>query len=114
MTDTVSRQKSAGYKASRVYSYRGGMRKIVTEEGPLDLIPHTYLSRKFTPVIDSEDVIAGRRAWVLRLKPNVKHGPWMQMWIDKKSHVVLATRFWTGRNTVEASMKTLRIAFENS
>ncbi len=65
------------------------------------------VKRNYTPLIEGEDTIAGRPVWVLRLKPSMKRRPWRQMWVDKETGVILASRDWTSENRIKASMKTL-------
>lgn len=66
--------------------------------------------RNYTPLVEGEDDVAGRPAWVLRLKPQIKNRPWKQLWVDKRSHAILASRDWTCANRIKRSMKTLRLA----
>jgi len=68
------------------------------------------LKRNYTPLVEGEDAIAGRAAWVLRLKPRIKHRPWRQLWIDRKGGGVLAMRDWDSRNRLKRAMRTIPIA----
>ena len=69
------------------------------------------LRRNYTPLVEGEDAIAGRPAWVLRLKPHSKHMPWRQLWIDKKTYVALAQRDWSSRNEVKWPITTTDITY---
>ena len=59
----------------------------------------------YTPLVEGEERIAGRDAWVLRLKPNVKQRPWRQIWVDKKTFSILAVRDWSHSNIVRGSSR---------
>ena len=59
--------------------------------------------RNYVPLVEGEDVVSNRQTWVLRLKPRVKKRPWMQLWIDKKTFVALASRCWDWRNRLTRS-----------
>jgi hypothetical protein len=60
-------------------------------------------TRTITPLVEGKDVIAGRPAWVLRLKPHIKRTPWVQIWVDRRSHVILAFRKWDGNDRLLSS-----------
>lgn len=57
------------------------------------------------PTLEGSDVISGRHAWAVRLKiapprhPNERHKryPWLEVWVDKKTGVVLAWKEWGRR-----------------
>lgn len=70
------------------------------------------IEKNYTPLIEGEDTIAGRETWVLRMKPKVKNRPWKQIWVDKKTYATLASRDWTGRNAIKASLKTLDVTYD--
>ncbi len=70
--------------------------------------------KNYTPLIEGEDTIAGRKTWVLRLKPHIKHRPWKQLWIDCKTGVVLAMRDWDSRNRIKSTMRTLSISYSDT
>ncbi len=74
----------------------------------------SLIEKNYSPCIEGEDSIAHREAWVLRLKPREKHRPWKQIWVDRKTSAVLASRDWSHRNTVKASMKTFFITFRSA
>jgi hypothetical protein len=61
--------------------------------------------KNYTPLVEGEETIAGRDAWLLRLKPKVKYRPWRQLWIDKKSYSILAIRDWSHRNEIRRSVR---------
>ncbi len=63
------------------------------------------------PLVEGEDTIAGRKAWTLRLKPKRKRLPWKQLWIDKETFVVLASRDWSSANKIKRTMKTTWISY---
>lgn len=110
---------SARYEATqlRTHSYYGRTLTCrVRVHGPIDATGDIrLLQANYTPVIEGEDIIAGREAWTLRLKPKAKEKrPWKQLWVDKKMWVVLASRDWTSRNTLKSSMKTLSIRYSPS
>lgn len=67
--------------------------------------------RNYTPLIEGEDTIAGRRTWVLRLKPHTKHRPWKQLWVDCKTGAVMAMRDWDSRNRIKSTMRTISISY---
>lgn len=69
------------------------------------------LLANYTPLVEGEDRIAGRTTWVLRLKPKGKRLPWKQIWVDKSTGVVLASRDWSSGNRLKRSMKTLSISY---
>ena len=59
------------------------------------------LQRNYTPLVEGRDVIDGRTAWVLRLKPHRKKTPWRQLWVDVDTYAVLAQRDWSSRNEMK-------------
>jgi hypothetical protein len=61
--------------------------------------------RNYTPLVEGEERMAGRDAWLLRLKPRVKHRPWRQVWIDKKLLSILAVRDWSHENRIRRLVK---------
>lgn len=61
--------------------------------------------QNYTPLVEGEETVAGRDAWLLRLKPKVKYRPWRQLWIDKKSYSILAVRDWSHRNEIRRSAR---------
>ena len=63
------------------------------------------------PLVEGEEKIAGRDAWIVRFKPGKKRVPWVHCWVDKETSVVLAARVWDSRNRLTASFKTTKIAF---
>lgn len=67
--------------------------------------------RNYTPLVEGEDIIAGRRTWVIRLKPHTKYTPWKQLWIDRETGAVLAMRDWDSRNRIKSAMRTLSISY---
>lgn len=71
------------------------------------------LTRNYTPLVEGEDTIAGRETWTLRLKPRSKYRPWRDLWIDKKTGVVLALRDWDAGNHVKRSMSVLSISYSS-
>jgi negative regulator of sigma E activity len=70
--------------------------------------------RNYVPLIEGRDRIAGRDTWVLRLKPRVKHRPWKQLWVDKKTCAIMASRDWSAANSLKRSMRTISIRFDRS
>ncbi|MEN6357012.1 MAG: hypothetical protein ABFD83_08025 [Armatimonadota bacterium] len=73
----------------------------------------SQIFRNYIPLVEGQYRIAGRDAWVLRLKPKLKHMPWKQIWVDKTKFVVLASRDWTAYNVIKRSMKTISISFDS-
>jgi len=67
----------------------------------------------YRPTIDGSDVVAGRQTWALRLQRRVgrRSYPWKQLWVDKETGVILASRDWSGRNVMKSSMETLSIRY---
>ena len=55
-------------------------------------------SESVIPLVEGDDIIAGRQAWVLRLNPRQKPCPWLQLWVDKRTNEVLAFREWSGED----------------
>ena len=82
------------------------LRKVLGPQPPTPQLRISLIERNYTPLVEGHDTIAGRPVWTLRLKPSCKHFPWMQLWIDKETGVVLAYRDWTGRNTIKHSART--------
>lgn len=68
------------------------------------------IKRNCTPLVEGEDKIADRDTWVLRLKPKNKYAPWKQLWVDKKTFVILAYRDWSNKK-IKRSMKTVSISY---
>ena len=66
-------------------------------------------TRTITPLVEGRDVIAGRPAWVLRLKPHIKRAPWVQIWVDRRSHAILAFRKWDGNDRLLSSARARSI-----
>jgi len=62
------------------------------------------LKKNYTPQIEGQDTISGRPAYMLRLKPDVKHRPWKQLWVDEKTYAILAIRDWTAQNRIKRSI----------
>lgn len=100
------------YRAKREYtaSYYGKtVRKVATVDTATrqTAVISSLIKRNYEPLVEGQDRIAGRETWVLRLKPKLKHRPWKQLWIDKKTFHVLASRDWNYRNEIKRSMKTV-------
>lgn len=123
-------ERTVGYRALRIYerTFLGGVERlehwergpgvavraeadgaILTRRQAIDLIRQNY-----SPLVEGRDTIAGREVWTLRLKPHVRCFPWKQLWVDKRTHVVLAQREWDRLNRLKASVKTLAIEFEDA
>ncbi|MCL5105290.1 MAG: outer membrane lipoprotein-sorting protein [Armatimonadetes bacterium] len=66
---------------------------------------------KWTPLVEGEEKIVGRDAWIVRFKPDRKRVPWAHCWIDKETFVVLAARVWDGHNCLIGSFKTTKITY---
>jgi negative regulator of sigma E activity len=56
--------------------------------------------------VTGEDTIAGRKAWVLALRPRIKKRPFRQLWVDKKSFAILAVRDWSSANRLKRQTTT--------
>lgn len=67
--------------------------------------------KNYMPLVEGRDRIVGRDCWVVRLKPKAKQMSWKQIWVDKKTSIVLASRDWTAYNSIKRSMKTISISF---
>lgn len=67
--------------------------------------------KRWTPLVEGEEKIAGRDTWIVRLKPYKKRTPWVQCWIDKENYAILASRVWDGHNHLIGSAKTTKITF---
>lgn len=78
-----------------------------------DIRQEHLILQNYIPLVEGQDRIAGRSVWIMRLKPKLKHMPWKQIWIDKKTYIVLASRDWTAYNVIKRSMKTVSISFDN-
>lgn len=87
--------------------------RLDTKNRETAAILNTLIKRNYKPLVEGEDTIAGRITWTLRLKPKHKNYPWKQLWIDKKTYHVLASRDWSCRNNMKRSMKTLSIAYKD-
>lgn len=68
------------------------------------------LRANIEPLLEGEDVIAGREAWTVRLKPPKGYG-WKQIWVEKGTGLVLAWREWTGDDRLKRTMKTESVSF---
>ena len=71
------------------------------------------IKKNYTPLVEGKDKIAGRECWILRLKPKAKQMPWKQLWVDKKTFIVLASRDWTAYNKIKRSMKSISISYSS-
>jgi negative regulator of sigma E activity len=47
----------------------------------------------------------------MRLKPKRKNFAWRQIWIDKQTYVVLASRDWSFRNEIMRTMVTTHLSY---
>lgn len=65
------------------------------------------VASNYTPLIEGRDRVDGRSAWVLRLKPQSKHRPWKQLWVDCLTGDVLAMRSWDSSNRLKASIRVM-------
>lgn len=74
---------------------------------------NALIKQNFEPLVEGEDIIAGRPVWTLRLKPKQKIYPWKQLWIDKKTYHVIASRDWNCSNNIKRSMRTLSITHKD-
>lgn len=66
--------------------------------------------RNYTPLVEGQERIAGREAWVLRLKPRVKYRPWRQVWVDKELTSILAVRDWSSDDRRRRTVKLDRVS----
>lgn len=57
------------------------------------------------PLIEGEEITAGREAWVLRLNPRQKPSPWVQLWVDKKTMEILAFREWSAEDVLVRAVR---------
>ena len=64
------------------------------------------IERNYTFSISGEDVVAGRKAWVLGIRPKIKQRPWRQLWIDRKTFQILALRDWSHAGKLKRSAKS--------
>ena len=77
-----------------------------SDQSPTSNPQISLIEKNYTPLVEGEDTVAGMPVWTLRLKPSRKHFPWKQLWIDKQTGAVLASRDWTGRNKIRSSVET--------
>ncbi|OFX14828.1 MAG: hypothetical protein A2Z18_01955 [Armatimonadetes bacterium RBG_16_58_9] len=69
------------------------------------------LKANYTPLVEGEDTIAGRQVWTMRLKPKRKNFAWKQLWIDKQTYVVLASKDWSFQNEMIRTMVTTHVSY---
>lgn len=51
------------------------------------------------PILEGSDRIAGADVWVVRLRiPPPKKYPWIELWIEKKRHTIVAWKEWGKRD----------------
>ncbi len=50
------------------------------------------------PILEGSDSIDGHDSWAIRFKPPVRKYPWIEVWVDKQSSVVLAYKELGRRN----------------
>ncbi|MCE5197906.1 MAG: MucB/RseB C-terminal domain-containing protein [Armatimonadota bacterium] len=107
----IAADQRVSYTATQDYTclYRGktlrSKAKVVHKPGDGRLA--SLVCRNYIPLVEGQERVAGRVAWVLRLKPKQKRFPWKQLWVDKRTSIVLASRDWSSANTLKRSMKTI-------
>lgn len=114
----VLASNKTNYKATNVCTYRyfGKEKKY---QATSDCRHNASLNSQYAPIVKKnyelvlggEYKIAGRGVWVLALLPKQRHFPWKEIWVDKKTYVVLASKDWSSQNNVKRSMKTLKIKY---
>lgn len=128
LDNTIKAERSVSYTADQIYEavylgepHRQRVNAVHPHNGRVSVSDKDYglIRSNYVPLVEGEDKVAGREAWTLRLMPNRdkypwrKHAPWKQLWVDKKTNVVLASREWTSANTIKRSMRTESIAYTN-
>lgn len=137
LENVVKAEKKTSYLATQIhtYSFYGKMRHYQVEvkrngcelswkaegyDDHTEYIPACWIGgdrslalvrKNYTPLIEGEDTVADRSVWTLRLKPKNKSFPWKQLWIDKKTFVVLASRDWNSENKIKNTMRTVHIEY---
>lgn len=111
----ISRGRDTSWKATQVssslfYGTTIKTRQTVKRSFAVSDYTASLIKSNYIPLVESEDKIAGRDTWVLRLKPKIKHRPWKQLWVDKKTYFVLASRDWSARDVQKRSMRTVSIS----
>ncbi len=66
------------------------------------------VERNYSFSVSGEDTVAGRKTWVLAIRPRVKKRPWRQLWIDCSTYEVVALRDWNGTNKLRRSVRGLQ------
>ena len=79
--------------------------------GPVEWRRYELIRRNFSALVEGEDTVAGRQAWVVRLKPRMRGSAWKQLWVDKQHCAVLASRDWSGRDQVKRWMETEWVSY---
>lgn len=100
----VSPRPPAGVSPSRVLAEALRV-NTQSPSAPVDQAARA-LREGCTPVLEGSATVAGKECWAIRLKlPEGKRYPWLEMWIDKNTRVILAWKHWgkrDGRVTVLA------------
>ena len=82
----------------------------------LDNAPLKYaqmVKKNYKLLLGGEDKIAGKDAYTLSLLSKQRNFPWKQLWIDKKTFVVLAMKNWSSQNKIKpTSSVDMPIKFE--
>ncbi len=56
-------------------------------------------------LVEGTDTICGRECITVRLEPRTKPKPWRQLWLDKQSLKVMATRSWDEKDRIVSSSR---------
>jgi negative regulator of sigma E activity len=109
----ISSQGKLSYRAVQKHSYNvyGSLHtSSITVKSGRGHSQYLPVLRNYTPLIEGEDTVAGRKAWVLRLRPRDKYRPWKQLWVDKNSYIILASRDWSSRDSIKSTTITISIS----
>ena len=70
--------------------------------------PPKMVKANYRLLLSGEDQIAGRDVYTLSLMPKQRNFPWKQLWVDKKTFYVVASRDWSSQNKIKRSSRTLK------
>lgn len=127
LDSVIKAEHSVPYAADQVYeavylgkTHRKRVHHSASSGAAIHIPEERYDSVRanYVPLVEGEDVIAGREVWTLRLMPDRdkhhwrKHAPWKQLWVDKETFVVLASREWTSTNKIKRSMVTEAVTYQ--
>jgi hypothetical protein len=64
------------------------------------LLGEPLAQQGYSILLEGTDVVAGRDCLTVRLKPPEKHMPWRQVWLDRETLRLVASRDWNGDDRV--------------